>query len=167
MTLSEIAADVQVTAEQRDRGVATVDDTEADLAARLADYASDLPCDPDEAAAVVEAYADGASVGAAGGAAGVAPMTAAKALHRLGVQGLSPLSPRQREVVRDWLAADLPRSEALTLCGESEAAFALAAYVETHDPIPGAAEAAESALADSGPSGDPLDDAMSSVDELL
>jgi len=167
MTLSEIAADVRVTAEQCDRGVATVDDTGADLEERLADYAPDLPCTAAEAATVVDAYADGANVGAAGGAAGVAPMTAAKTLHRLGVQGLSPLSPRQREVVRDWLAAELPRSEALALCGESEAEFALAAYVETHDPIPGAADAAESALAGAGPTDDPLDDAMSSVDELL
>ncbi|WP_121820866.1 DUF7858 family protein [Halostella salina] len=167
MTLSEIAAGVEVTAEQRDRGVATVDDTETELADRLAEYADDLPCTADDAATVVETYADGASVGVAGSAAGVAPMTAAKALHRLGVQGLSPLSPRQREIVRDWLAADLPRSEALALCGESEAEFALAAYVETHDPVPGAAEAAERALADAGPGEDPLDDAMSSVDELL
>jgi len=167
MTLSEIAADVQVTAEQRDRGVATVDDTATDIADGLAEYAADLPCTAEEAATVVEAYADGASVGAAGGAAGVAPMTAAKALHRLGVRGLSPLSPRQREIVRDWLAADLPRSEALALCGETETEFALAAYVETHDPVPGAAAVAERALADAGPSEDPLDDAMSSVDELL
>lgn len=167
MALSDIAAGIEVTAEQRDPGVATVDETDADLAARLSDHGDELPCAADAAATVVEAYADGASVGAAGRAAGLAPMTAAKTLHRLGVQGLSPLSPRQREVVRDWLAAELPRSDALALAGGSETEFALAAYVETHDPIPAAADAAESVLADGGPADDPLDDAMSSVDALL
>lgn len=167
MALSDIAAGIEVTAEQRDPGVATVDETDADLSTRLSDHSDELPCDAAAAAAVVEAYADGASVGAAGRAAGLAPMTAAKALHRLGVQGLSPLSPRQREVVRDWLAAELPRSDALTLAGGSETEFALAAYVETHDPIPAAADAAESVLSEGGKAGDPLDDAMSSVDDLL
>ena len=167
MALTDIAAGIEVTAEQRDPGVATVDETDADLAARLSDHDEALPCAADGAATVVEAYADGASVGAAGRAAGLAPMTAAKALHRLGVQGLSPLSPRQREVVRVWLAAELPRSDALALAGGSETEFALAAYVETHDPIPAAADAAESILADGGPADDPLDDAMSSVDDLL
>jgi hypothetical protein len=167
MALSDIAAGIEVTAEQRDRGVATVDDTGETLASQLADYESELPCSPAAAATVAEAYADGASVGAAGGAAGVAPMTAAKALHRLGVQGLSPLTPRQREVVRDWVAAELPRSDALALTGGSETEFALAAYVETHDPIPAATDAVEGVLADAGRSDDPLGETMSSVDDLL
>ncbi|WP_323191172.1 hypothetical protein [Halostella sp. PRR32] len=167
MALSDIAAGIEVTAEQRDRGVATVDDTGDTLAAQLSDYEAELPCDPAAAAAVVEAYADGASVGSAGRSAGIAPMTAAKALHRLGVQGVSPLTPRQRDVVRDWIAAELPRADALTLTGGSETEFALAAYIETHDPIPAAADAVEGVLSDSGCGDDPLDETMSSVDDLL
>ena len=65
MALSEIAAGLELTAEQRDRGVATADGTGASLAERLAPYAGALPCDQPAAAAVVEAYAEGASVGRA------------------------------------------------------------------------------------------------------
>jgi len=146
VTLSDIAAGIEVVDEQRDRGVATVDRTGASLAERFEPYAEDLPCDPGEAATLVETYADGTSVGASARVAGVTPTTGAKTLHLLG-ERVSPLGPTGRDVVRDWIDGRLSRSEAVTLAGVSERAFSLAAYVETHDPIDGAREAAEGVLA--------------------
>jgi len=66
MALSDIAAGVEVTTRQRDRGVAAVDETDAPLPERLAPFADDLPCSAAAAATVVEAYAAGRSVGDAG-----------------------------------------------------------------------------------------------------
>ena len=68
--LSEIAAGMEVTAEQRERGVATVDGTDDDLAGAVRDAEAELPCSADAAAAVVRAYTAGASVGDAAGEAG-------------------------------------------------------------------------------------------------
>ena len=159
MGLSEIAADLEVTAEQCDRGVATVDETESDLAARLASIADELPCSAAAAADLVEAYVDGAPVGGAGEAAGLPPITAAKTLHLVGVDGLCPLSPMAREIVSDWITGELGRSEARELTGASETEFLLTAFLETHEPIPAAREAAEPVL---GPGDAPLstDDAL-------
>lgn len=147
MALSDIAAGIEVTTEQRDRGVAAVDRTATPLAERLAAVEETLPCDAAAAATLIDAYAGGASVGDAGRAANVAPVTAAKTLHLCGEQ-VSPLSPTGRRVVRDWLEGHLSRREAIELAGASERAFALAAYVETHDPIDDAREAAEGHLTD-------------------
>jgi hypothetical protein len=165
VTLSDIADGLAVTHEQRERGVAAVDDTDADLPERLAPFERDLPCTAGEAAAVARAFTGGDSVGDAAATAGVAPTTAAKALHLLGVEGVAPLGPTGRRVVADWLVGDLPRTEALALTGGDEAAFALTAFVETHDPLPGAREALDGAL--SVGEGDPLSDARPSHDEFL
>jgi hypothetical protein len=149
VSLEDIAAGVTVTHEQTDRagGVAEVDATDADLASRLAAGADALPCTAAAAATVVESYAGGSDVGEAARAASVAPMTAAKVLHRCGVAGVCPLAPAAREVVRDWLDGRLSRAEAESLAGADAPEFALAAYVETHDPVPALAAAAEGALA--------------------
>lgn len=144
MDLGEIAAGIEVTAEQRDRGVTTVDGRDDDLVDRLAPHADALPCTPEAAATVLDSHTAGTSVGESAGEAGIAPMTAAKALHRCGVDGIDPLTPAAREVVRDWLAGHLPRTEALELAGGDEAEFALAAYVETHEPVPELATVARS-----------------------
>ncbi|AGN01747.1 hypothetical protein L593_09010 [Salinarchaeum sp. Harcht-Bsk1] len=159
MGLSDIAADLEVTAEQRDRGVATVDETDGDLAERLVPVAEDLPCSAAAAADLVDAYADGASVGGAGKAAGLPPITAAKVLHLVGVDGVCPLAPVAREIVTDWIAGDLPRTEARELAGASETEFLLTTFLETHEPIPAAREAVEPVL---GPGDAPLstDDAL-------
>lgn len=146
MGLSDIATGLSVTTEQRERGVASVDRTGGSLADRLRALDGDLPCAPSAAAAVADAYAGGDSVGDAAEAGGVAPTTAAKTLHRLGFEGLSPFSPLQREILDDWLSAECTRAQALELTGASEREFALAAYVATHDPLEGAAAAVESAL---------------------
>lgn len=143
MDLGEIAAGIEVTAEQDDRGVATVDGRDEDLAERLAPHADALPCTPEAAATVLRSHTVGTSVGESAREAGIAPMTAAKALHRCGVEGIDPLTPTAREVVRDWLAGDLARTEAVELTGGDGAEFALAAYVETHDPVPELVTAAE------------------------
>lgn len=143
MTLSDIAAGLEVTAEQDDRGVAVVDDVGGDLVERLQGGADNLPCTPEAAATVLEVHAGGASVETAALEAGVAPTTAAKALHRCGVAGVTPLSPTAREVVRDWLEGRLSRADALELTGADEAEFALGAYVESHDPDPRLVEAVE------------------------
>ena len=163
MGLSDIAAGIEVTAEQRERGVASVDDTEADLADRLGAFAAEFPCSAGEAATLVERYAAGASVGAASRTAGLAPATGARTLHRLG-EPVCPLSPVERDVVRDFLDARIGRTDAVSLVG-SETEFALGVYCETHDPIPGAVEALEGALAVE--SADPLVDARSDVGDLL
>lgn len=172
MELDGIAAEVgTTTTRQRERGVAAVDATDGSLADRLAPFAEDLPCTAAGAATVVESYAGGASVGEAAGAASVAPVTAAKALHLLGVEGLCPLSPVARGILTDWLAADLARSEALELTGASEAEFALATFLATHDPIEGARSALEGALENDGDvtvrKRDHLAETMSGVGDLL
>jgi len=164
MGLADIAAGIEVTDHQDQRGVAAVDDTDAPLSERLAPFAESFPCSPAEAAAVVEAYASGRAVDACGHAAGVPPVTAAKTLHLLGEQ-VSPLGPRARDVVRDWLDGELSRSDALTLTGVGERTFALAAYVESHEPLPAARDAVEGALDTS--SDDGLGEARSDVGELL
>lgn len=164
MALSDIAAGVAVTTHQRDHGVAAVDETDAPLSERLAPVADDLPCSPAAAATVVEAYAAGKRVGDAGRAASVAPVTAAKTLHLVGEQ-VSPVGPTGRELVRDWLAGDLSRSDAIALAGVTEREFALAVYVQTHDPLPAARDAVEGALVTEDE--DPLGETMSDVGELL
>lgn len=147
MGLSDIAAGLTVTTRQRERGVATVDETRASLDEWLDDVADDLPCDPETAAAVVDAYTGGASAGRAAAVAETVPTTAAKVLHLLGTPGITPLSPLGRDVVADYLAGELTRSDAISLAGVGETEFALGVYVATHDPIPGAREAVEGSLA--------------------
>jgi hypothetical protein len=146
MGLADIAEGLAVTERQRDRGVATVDRTDPTLNAVLARFVDDLPCDASDAARLVEAYAGGASVGDAAASAGLPAVTGAKTLYRLGFEGLSPLSPLARDMLRDWLAGDIGRTDALDLTGASESEFALATYLETHDPLPGANEALATAL---------------------
>ena len=147
MGLADIAAGIEITTEQRERGVPSVDDTGADLETRLEEHADALSCTPAAAATVVEEYAAGASVGAVAREAAVAPVTAAKVLHRCGVDGVCPLAPTARRVVRDWLGGRLSRADAMSLTGATEPEFALAAYVESHDAVPELVEAVEGTLA--------------------
>lgn len=102
--------------------------------------------------------------------AGLVPITGAKTLHLLG-EPITPLGPTGRDIVRDWLAADLSRTDAVELAGCTESEFALAVYVETHDPIDEACEAvAEVLLPDGSPAvekRDHLQETMSSFDDLL
>ncbi len=170
MALSDIADGLEITTPQRERGVATVHDEDRPIARRLERYGDDLPCAPADAAAVVEAFVGGRSVGESARDAGLAPVTAAKALHRLGFDGVTPLSPTGREILRDWLDAELSRSDALALTGASEPEFALATYVETHDPLDGARERVEGALSPRGDAmvekRDALEETMSDVGDL-
>lgn len=136
MGLSDIAAGIEVTTRQRERGVATVDDTGGELLDQLRTHADSLPCTAEAATTVLETHAAGTSVGESAREAGVTPVTAAKALHRCGVSGVTPLAPTARRIVRDWLTGDLSRADALELTGADDAAFALAAYVESHEPDP-------------------------------
>lgn len=147
MALSKIAEGLEIVDEQQDRGVAAIDDTDATLADRLARYDDELPCDPDAAATVVQTHTAGTSVGDSARAVGIEPITAAKTLHLLGIDGVNPLGPNAREIVRDWLVGGLSRSTARTLTGASDREFALAAFVESHEPIEGAIEAVEGAFA--------------------
>jgi hypothetical protein len=164
MGLSDIAAGVEVTAAQRDRGVASVDRTEASLAERLAACEAALPTDADRAAAVIERYAAGGSVAQAAAAADVPSVTAAKTLHLVG-ESVSPLGPQGREIVRDWIAGDLSRSEALELTRASPAAFALSAYVETHEPIAAARDAVQGAI-DAGTFASEADGALAAATDV-
>lgn len=170
MGLSDIAEGVAVTERQRERGVATVDRTEPTLNAALARYADEVPCDAATAARLVDAYIGGESVEDAAASAGVPAMTAAKTLFRLGFEGLSPLSPLGRDVLRDWLDGDIGRTEAKVLTGASDAEFALATYLETHDPLPDARERIATVVHDetnaSVAKRDALADTMSDVSDL-
>lgn len=149
MALSDIAEGLATTQHQQDRGVAVVDRTDRPLTAVLEPYEDALPCDAETASTLVTAYAGGASVGDASLEADVPPVTASKILHLLGFEGLNPLSPLGRDVCRDWMAAELSRTDAVALSGASEAEFALGTYIETHDPIDGAAEQVRDALSNS------------------
>lgn len=166
MTLSDIAAGIEVTAEQERRDVAAVDDTGGGVVERLRPHADALPCTPEAAATVLETHAAGTSVGESAREAGIAPVTAAKALHCCGVSGVTPLSPIARQVVRDWMAGELGRTEALELTGATPAAFALGAYIESHDPNPELAEATANIGGRSGKA-DPLADAVGAIDEFF
>lgn len=165
MGLSDIAEGIEVTTEQREAGVATSDHTDASLAERLAPVAEELPCSAETAASVVDAYAEGASVGRAAAVAELPETTAAKTLYLLG-EPIDPLTPTARSVLEDWLAGAISRTEARTLANVGETEFALGAYVLTHDPIPAAETAVADALAIDAPS-DPLADARSGVDDWL
>jgi hypothetical protein len=170
MGLSDIAEGIEVRDRQRNRGVPTVDATRGDLTARLDEHSTVLPCTPEAASVVLETYAAGTSVGDCAREAGIAPMTAAKLLHRCGIGGVSPLAPTAREIVRDWLNGDLPRSEAVNLVGADEADFALATYVETHDAVPELTDAVAGGLEPESSATvakrDALAETMSSVDDL-
>jgi hypothetical protein len=164
MGLADIAAGIEVTERQHARGVAAVDDTDDSLAVRLEPFAERLPCSPEAAATVVEAYASGRAVDDCGHVAGIPPVTAAKTLHLLGEQ-VSPVGPQGRDIVADWLAGRLSRSDAMALAGVGERTFALAAYVESTEPLAEARDAVEGAL--QVETTDPLGEARSDVDELL
>jgi hypothetical protein len=166
MTLSEIAAGIEVTAEQESRGVTAVDETGAELVDRLRPHADQLPCAPEAAATVVETHAAGTSVGECAREAGISPVTAAKALHRCGVSGVTPLSPMARRIVRDWLDGQLSRTKALELTGAGEATFALGTYIETHEPVPDLVTAVADLRSDTVEE-EPLSDAVGSVDEFF
>ena len=146
MGLSEIADGIEVTERQDERGVATVDTTDASLSERLEPFAEELPSSAATAATVLEQYSRGKSVGEAGRAGGVPPITAAKTLDLLG-ESVSPLSPMGADIVQDWIEGHLSRTEALELTQLGEEEFALAVYVETHDPIEDACAAIEGVLA--------------------
>lgn len=167
MGLSDIAEGLEVTETQDERGVATVDTTDTSLAERLEPFESELPCSAGAAAIMLERYAEGASIGAAGRAAGVAPITAAKTLHLLG-ETVQPLGPMAREIVQDWIAGEISRADALELTRAGEIEFALAAYVETHDPLEEACAAVEGVLAarETGV-GSPLEDALGDATDFL
>lgn len=142
MGLADIAAGIEVTTEQHDRSITAIDATDTPLTERLASFADDLPCTVGEAVALVETYVGGSSVGESSRAAGLVPVTGAKTLHLLG-EPIAPLSPMGRRVVREWINAECTRTEALSLSNASETEFALAVFVETHEPLPGAREALE------------------------
>lgn len=163
MGLDDIAAGLEVTTPQHDRGVAVADDTDAPIVDRLRPFADAFACTPEAAATLVSAYADGASVGDAARAANVAPVTAAKTLHLLGEE-MFPFGPTGRDVVRDWLDARISRTKARTLVGADDAEFALAVYVETHDRLPAAEDVVANALAVDRD--DPLVDARSDLCDL-
>lgn len=165
MGLSDIAVGLEVTTEQRDRGVAAADGTEATLVDRLAGFEADLPCSAGAAVELVEAYAEGASVGRAAAVAGVPETTAAKALYLLG-EPIDPLTPTASRVLQDWLDGELSRTEALQLTGLGTDEFALGTYVATHEPIDGAESVVTDALTVAR-QGDPLADALGDADEWL
>lgn len=165
MGLSEIAAGIEVTAEQRDQGVATRDETDASIEERLAPFDERLPCSPASASTLLETYLEGASIGRAAAVAGVPETTAAKTLYLLG-EPIEPLTPTATRVLEDWLAGELSRTDARRVAGVGESEFALGAYIATHDPIEGA-ESALAGAASVATDDDPLSDARSDLGDLI
>lgn len=165
MGLSDIADGLEVTAEQRNRGVASVDETDTPLAERLAPFADDLPCRPTEAATLVEAYGEGADIARAAAVADVAETTAAKTLYLLG-EPIDPLSPTAKRVLDDWLVGDISRTEARTLANVGDDEFALGVYVGTHEPLEPAEHIVADALSIDAPD-DPLSEARGGIDDWL
>jgi hypothetical protein len=167
MGLSDIADGIEVTEQQEESGVATVDTTDRSLADRLDPFAEELPCSATAAATILEQYSRGKSVGEAGRAGGVAPITAAKTLHLLG-ESVSPVSTMGADIVQDWIAGHLSRTEALELTQVGPEEFALAVYVETHEPIEAACAAIEGVLAARHTDQrQPLAETMSETTDLL
>lgn len=170
MALQDIAAGLEITEKQQDKGVATVDKTERNLTDRLAPFADELPCNVEKAASIVQEHASGSALDKIGMNVGIPTITVAKTLHLLGIEGICPLTPQSREIVRDWLHAEVGRSTARELTGASETEFQLTVYIETHEPLEGAAEAIEPTLtAGSNASIEKkelLQETMSTVDDL-
>ncbi len=167
MALSDIAAGIEVTTEQREHGVATADETNTSLTKRLVPFGDRLPCSPASAATLVEVYIEGASVGRAAAIADIPETTAAKALYLLG-EPIDPLTPTANRILEDWLTGELSRTDAKTLIGVGESEFALGAYFATHDPIEGAeAAVTEATSASVSPKEDPLSDARSDLGDLI
>lgn len=169
MGLAEIADGLTVTESQRNRGVATVDTTERPLEERLEPFVSELPCSGTAAAELIEAYTAGSALDVTAEQAGVARITAVKTLYLLGIEGLWPLGPAGREIIQDWLAARISRTEARELTQGTETEFQLAVFMETHEPIEGAYAAIEPALQsqdDPAMNQSALSETMSSVDDL-
>ncbi|MFB6103658.1 MAG: hypothetical protein ABEJ57_01045 [Halobacteriaceae archaeon] len=165
MGLEEIAAQTgTITQRQRSHGVPAVDDTGDSLTDRLRPFASDLPCSAAAAATLVRTHGAGTPIDASARAANLSPVTAAKTLHRVGFEGVCPLAPTAREIVRDWIAGELTRADAQSLTDASTPEFALAAYIETHDPLPGARDVIEAAQA---PQGDAMVDKCDHLDDTL
>ncbi len=165
MGLSEIAAGIEVTTAQRERGVATADETDTSLAEKLASFDERLPCTPPAAATLIEAYIEGASIARAAAVAEIPKTEAAKTLYLLG-EPIDPCTPTASRILDDWLAGKLSRTDAKTLCGLDESEFALGTYIVTHEPI----EGAETAIADStsmSAKEDPLSDARSDLSDLI
>ncbi|MCF2238888.1 MULTISPECIES: hypothetical protein [Halobacterium] len=147
MGLAEIADGITTTTtQQRERGVASVDHTRAPLADRLGTYADRLPCTAAQAAAVAKQHASGAGEQAVSDTVGVPPTTVAKCLHLLGFDDVMPLSERQREPVAAWLKGQRTRVDAVAAADGTERECMLAAYIMTHDSLPGAADVVVSAL---------------------
>jgi hypothetical protein len=164
VTLSEIAAGLEVTTEQHEQGIASGNDTGATLGERLVRFEARLPCPAPVAATLVEAYTEGASIDRAAAVAEIPPTTAAKVLFLLG-EPIDPLPPTATRVLDDWLAGAISRAEAKTLAGVGDAEFALGTYVATHEPIDGAESVVADAISVTG--ADPLSDARSGLDDLI
>jgi hypothetical protein len=135
MTLSDIAADLMIEESQQDRQITYVDETSNTLFDRLREHESALPTTAEAAQTIVETYQEGACVGETATAAGVAPITAAKLLHRCGIAGVSTLTPTGRQIITDWIHGKLSRTQARQLSGADDQTLALAVYIETHEPI--------------------------------
>lgn len=171
MSLSDIAEGLVTSQRQQDRGVAVVDRTDRSLAVVLEEYTEALAPDASTAADLVRAYTSGESVGDAAHTAGMPPVEAAKTLHRLGFEGLTPMSPLARDILQDWLRAEISRADALALTDASEREFALATYIETHDPLAGARETIRNVLSSDADAmvekRDALADTMTGSQDLL
>ena len=147
MELSELAEGLVVTDRQRKRDVSIVDRTDEMLTERLSKYSSVLPTEPAEAATMIELYVSGNDVETIADELGQVPMIVAKTLHITGMDGISPLAPEDREPLYRWLRGGISGAEAKRQLDVNEYEFALAAFVESHDPHESIATAVEGALA--------------------
>jgi hypothetical protein len=146
MTLADIAEGIEVVETQREREVAAVDVAGESLADRLESCASALPCSADQAADVAREYAATGSLDRTAEASDVTRTIAAKTLHLLGFEGVVRIDPADRAIVGRWIDGEIDRTTACRRSSLGERTFALAVYVETHEPLPAARAAVEPAL---------------------
>jgi|GEM_PF-423496 len=135
MALADIAEGIRSVEKQQHRDVAVVDAAGTSLADRLETCASDLPCSPPEAASLARQFAGGAPVERCAETVGVTRTVAVKTLHLLGFSGVVTVDRDDRTVVRRWIDGEIDRTTVRRRTGLDESTFALAVYVETHEPL--------------------------------
>lgn len=120
---------------QHTRDVAVVDAANESLADRLEDCASDLPCSPTAASHLARQFRAGESIEACAETVGVTRTNAARTLHLLGFAGVITVDPVDREIIKQWINGEIDRTTATRRTDLERSRFALAVYVETHEPL--------------------------------
>lgn len=135
MSLADIAEGVRSVETQHTRDVAIVDAVNESLADRLEGFASDLPCSPTQADRLARQFGAGESIESCAETVGVTRTNAARTLHLLGFAGVITVDPVDREIIKQWINGEIDRITANRRTDLDKSRFALAVYVETHEPL--------------------------------